>query len=612
MWDRASVFSPSGLAWTERVDFPKPQLRGAFMNSSTVRFKLCLLVPVSLAASIGVSAQAPLEPAQMPARTSAYILWRGAPLPDARRGNSLLSLWDDPDLAPLRAGLFQSFQSNSAKDSGKPALTRAEAEEYSSLLENPFVLGYIRQPEAKRAAKLAPAKAADPWNGMFFVYNRTGKEALLTKAVLRLRSQEKEAPQLSQITIAGIPVLKVERKDNVTYWGEHGKYALSSSEPAVFEEILSRLDGKSAGASSLVQTPAHQGAQPLLGRGLLEFFVRVPQLRDLAPDADNAAFKFTPLLDALKLENIHSFAGQLTLEGAKARVQGAILGEAAPGSIFDLWSSGQQSPMSLALVPPDTISYSQAQFNLAAFYNLLKRAFHASLAPPQQGGADMVEAMAAARIGMSLPEALNLLNGEFASIQTNPALDPQNAVYFLGIRNKPQTLKLLRTVFSDRLGTERNEGDVTFLKVSLSGSQSNGGLAQWNFYQLAVTPDFVLGASRTETLREFLARRASVSGARLAMPAAFQAARAQFPNTLDGMGFINFQKVDWPAVKSRWIEEASKAADKKSAGASNSSASKVPDWLVNLNPDVFPRHLHFLAGASWKDAQGIHFDEWLE
>jgi hypothetical protein len=40
--------------------------------------------------------------------------------------------------------------------------------------------------------------------------------------------------------------------------------------------------------------------------------------------------------------------------------------------------------------------------------------------------------------------------------------------------------------------------------------------------------------------------------------------------------------------------------------------SKTPDWLTNLNPDVFPRHLHFVAGASWKDSKGIHIDEWLE
>ena len=75
-----------------------------------------------------------------------------------------------------------------------------------------------------------------------------------------------------------------------------------------------------------------------------------------------------------------------------------------------------------------------------------------------------MEGLAASRIGMPVPDALALFNGEFASIQSNPAMDPQKAVYYIGIRNKPDTLKFLRTIFSDQLGAERNEGDTTFVK----------------------------------------------------------------------------------------------------------------------------------------------------
>ena len=46
------------------------------------------------------------------------------------------------------------------------------------------------------------------------------------------------------MTIAGVPVLKVQRKTGTTYWVEHGKYAVSANEPAVLEEILGRLAGK--------------------------------------------------------------------------------------------------------------------------------------------------------------------------------------------------------------------------------------------------------------------------------------------------------------------------------------------------------------------------------
>jgi hypothetical protein len=557
--------------------------------------------------------QAPLEPAQMPARTTFYVIWRGTPAGDARNANALLALWDDPDLAPLRAATLQNMQSSSAKDPSKPQLSREEIEQTSSLLENSFVLGYLRKPETKAAT----AKSTDhPWNGIFFIYDRTGKELLLAKTVLRFRTQEKEPPQVSTITVAGAPALKIARKDSVNYWTERGKYAVGAADLSVFEEILARLDGKSAG-QSLAQTSAYQEAQPVFHGGLLEFFLRIPQLKDFASSLPaNSPVKIEPLLDALKLDSIHSLSGHLTLEGAKARMQGAVLGEVAPGTLFDVWTASQEPPASLQFVSPDLVSYNETQFNLSAFYDLLKRALRVALPQQQQGSIEMMEGFAATRIGMPVPDALALFGGEFASIQSNPAMDPLKAVYYVGIRNKPDSLKLLRSVFGEQLGSERNEGDTTFVKVSLGGSQSSTGVAQWNFYHLAVTPNFLLASSRSETLREFLARRSPANAAtQPALPPAFQT-RTQFPANIAGLAFVNFQKIDYQALKTRWIEEAKKSPDRPSGKSENavpqSTSTKVPDWLLNLNPQVFPRHLHYLAGASWKDTKGIHFDEWLE
>jgi len=69
-------------------------------------------------------AQAPLEPAQMPARTMFYVIWRGTPAGDARKSNSLRALWDDPDLAPIRAAALRNMQSSSAKDPSQPQFSR--------------------------------------------------------------------------------------------------------------------------------------------------------------------------------------------------------------------------------------------------------------------------------------------------------------------------------------------------------------------------------------------------------------------------------------------------------------------------------------------------------
>ena len=570
---------------------------------------VCTLI-LSALLSPRLAAQAPLEPAQMPSRTSFYLIWRGTPAGDVRKTNSLFALWDDPDFAPVRAAMFENMTSSSEKDTSKPALTPEEAEQYSSLLENPFVIGYLSKPEAKMTASAAPPKPADhPYNGLFFVYDRTGKETLLSKAVLRMRGQEKELPQISQITLAGVPALKVDRKESTTYWVEHGRYAASASERSVLEDILARLERQGSDSSSLAQSPAYKEAQPQLGGGVIEFFAGVPSLKGLAPDSASG-FKLAPVLNALKLEAIHSLSGRVILEGTKTRFQGAILGDTAPGALFDFWTDGLSSPTSLSLLQPNAISYSETQFNLPGFYEILKRAVAAAMPSGQQNTTAMFEAMAQSRLGMPLADALALPSGEFASMQLSPSLDPQKAVYVFGIRKKPETLKLLRSVFGDQITSERAEGDTTFLKISLRGNQGSKGVAQWDFYHLAITPDFIVGATRNETVRDLLAAR---SKSNTIFPAQFQTVRAGYPERTNGLSYFDFQKIDWPALKARWIEQAKKVLQTQSATAQQKAATaKVPSLLSDANPQVFPKHLHFMAGASWKDAKGIHFDQWLE
>src|SRR6266849_3069470 len=153
---RASVFFPPTLAWLRchlTACIPPERL----MN---LAFARRLAFPILIFALLGSShtfAQAPLEPARLPARTSFYLIWRGTPPAETRKTNSLLGLWDDSDLAPLRAAIFQSTQSSSPKDSSAQPLTRDEIEQFSSLLENSFVLGYLRKSEANVAAVSARA-----------------------------------------------------------------------------------------------------------------------------------------------------------------------------------------------------------------------------------------------------------------------------------------------------------------------------------------------------------------------------------------------------------------------------------------------------------------------
>src|SRR6202035_1647915 len=134
--------------------------------------KHCLLLVATiffLAAKVA-SAQAPLEPAQMPANTTFYFVWRGQPNAELRKTNSIAALWDDPGFAPVRSSITKTMLKGSDEKPTENRLTRQQIEEYASLLENAFVLGYLSDPQKKRAEPSDDSSAASTWNGMFFVY----------------------------------------------------------------------------------------------------------------------------------------------------------------------------------------------------------------------------------------------------------------------------------------------------------------------------------------------------------------------------------------------------------------------------------------------------------
>lgn len=570
-------------------------------------------------------AQAPIEPAHLPKRTTFYVLWRGTPATEQRKENALLSLWDDPDFSQVRFALFKGFD-NAEKKKGKEPMTREELAEYAPLLDNSFIIGYLAKPQAPPVnsatpAKLKPAaflysaaqtprakppaakKPAAPaeWNGIFFVYDRSGKEALLSKAVLHMRGAESDIPKLVPVTVGGVSALKIERKNGVTYWAETGKYAVSAGELSIFEEILKRLHEKSP-ITSLADTEEFQEAKPLLGNGILEFFLRIPDAKTLSASAGTSASaaQLKLLLSLVKFDAIHAVAGHLSLEGAKTRMQGAILGDATAGTLFDIWSEGQKNPESLSLVSANTVYINETQFDLMGIYNLLKRTF--GKGQPQM--IDSVEKGVETRLGMPLKDALALTNGEISTLQNDSAMDDSKRVYAVNIQNKPDAIKLLRAIFKDQLSAEHNEGDITTMKISSGGGQSSAGVAQFNFYYLAMTPDMLLVSTKNEALQGVLARRsASTAG----VAANIAEIRARFPEKISGFSYVDFQKVDWPAVKARWAAEAKAAAEKSGTAAT----SNPVDFLNGIDPTVFSRHLHSLQGASWKDAKGIHFDEWI-
>jgi hypothetical protein len=102
------------------------------------------------------------------------------------------------------------------------------------------------------------------------------------------------------------------------------------------------------------------------------------------------------------------------------------------------------------------------------------------------------------------------------------------------------------------------------------------------------------------------------AGTETTLPQNILQARGQYPEKLGSFTYFNFQKVDWTTWKAQSVAEMNKAAQGAKSLDAAHSQKQFADWLNQVNPDVFPRHLHTLTGASWKDAKGVHFDEWLD
>jgi hypothetical protein len=595
------------------------------------------------------STQLSIDPARLPQNTVFYVLWRGAPAPAARTANSLYALWDDPGFAPARAAMFDNFLSESGKSSdAKSQITREELSEYLTLLENPMSVGFVSDPatdKPKSVSLRAPSAAdsaspksdsAHKWNGFFFIYDRTGKEALLAKALLRIRAAQKDPPKLTPTTIAGVPAMKVEHKTETDYWVEIGRYAISSGEPSVVEQILRGTKTGAPSSASLLSpsdvaaldkvlrntkttapsstflggVPAFKEANPVLGGGILEYFINISSVTKLAADSSGpGGFRTGPVLGAMKIDALHSVAGRVVLDGSKTRMQLAFLGEASAGTVFDIWDAGQEKPASLAYVSPAAVSYRETQLNLPGIYALAMRVAKSFTAKGDEDKTDLVESMARAKLGMSISDALTSFTGELGYLQNDSSFDFSKHTYFIGLRNRENSLKVIRRVFIDEISSDLDEGNVTFLNLSFGGKQ-NAQTAS-NAIHLAVTSDMILIANQRDALNPALAQHTSSAKPSLLDP--FLADRAKYPQNINGLNFMDFQKFDWQSLRDLPFRDTT---DKKSAmestGPEKTAPSKAKSWLDEIDPKVFARHLHFSSGYSWKDASGIHFDGWID
>ncbi len=604
---------------------------------------LCLAFCAQLRAQ---SAQASIDPARLPKSTVFYVLWRGAPAPSARTANSLYALWDDPGFAPARNALLDSFVSDQKSGDAKSKFTRDEISEFTDLLDNPMAAGFVSDPAKNNSASASAADsakkpdAAHKWNGFYFIYDRTGKEALLAKALLRFRAQQKFPPKLSPITIAGVPAQKMEYKSGETdYWVENGKYVITSGEISVVQQLLTRFNSGAPSQASLISpdqaaelekivarttpgvspmslggVPAFKEANPVLGNGgILEFFVNISDVVKLAGDTPGPqGIRPSTILDSIKMNSVHSFSGRVFLDGSKTRFQAGILGEAAPGTLFDIWDAGQAKPASIAYITPNAVSYRETQLNLPGVYALGMQIAKPFL--PKGSDEDrknMIDAASLVKLGMPLSDALNSLTGELGYLQTDSSFDFGKNTFFIGVRNRENALKLLRHAFIDEISADTDEKGVTFLALDFSKPAEGQKPTAAKKFCLALTKDMILVAGNRETLRAPIAQSASSATASQLAP--FLSSHNDGHAMLNGLSFTDFQKFDWQSLKNLPGRNRALGATVVMGLAPDKTApAQEKSWLEEIDPKVFSRHLHLSLGYSWKDANGIHFDGWID
>ena len=264
------------------------------------------LAVLILAAPFATFAQSNLDPGQLPKSTAFYLAWHGTPSGEARKANSLWAIWDDANFAPVRAAIIAAMMGSSGDSpKAKGTLTAEALSQYATLLDNELVLGYAANPNPAKTNGTGREAQQTAWNGMFLVYDHTGKEATLAKLLLQTRLNEKEPPKISAATIGGISAIKIQRKNGTTYWVDDGKYTFSASEPTVLEQISAWTKHATPEAARLSQVAAFREAGDLVKGGVAEFFFRFASIRDMDWDKSVGGFRLRPLVQSLKLEAVH-------------------------------------------------------------------------------------------------------------------------------------------------------------------------------------------------------------------------------------------------------------------------------------------------------------------
>ena len=566
---------------------------------------LAAAILFSLTSSGSLWAQASGIPDRLSPETIFYVHWRGKPfITEAEKKNHLLQFLEDPDFAPLRQKLADDFRKSMESQGG--AAGAPTLAEIISLLDNPMTAGLVANPPPPKDA----AGSAPPLTGFFFVYDATGKTALVEKLRATAQVKGKEAPAVLTYNFGGTSVEARTSGTAVSYTAHLANYYIVADQKQVVEDLITRLHSPALPATSVTQLPRYKEILPYIGSdAAVEFFAQMPDLDKIIP-ADQKDKPFVRVAHNIHLEKLHLEGWGLSFAGEATRLHGAILGDTTPLGVLDVVGTSTAAFLTQPVVSPGPFFYI-SKFSLAAMYELIRASVAGSLSPQQSANFAAAETLAQNFLGMPVSDALQLFTGEIALEMTFSEDGSSAQIYAATIQKPKDVLRVLRAVVGSKIVAEDTAGDTTFLDISFPSTDPATGRQKRTFYYVAVTPEMIYAAPRKAMVRAAIERLHADPGSAAPRENSsnpeLNQMRALLPKNLSGLSAADMSHIPWEKVIGQYAQLT--ADTTKNSEGSNSTAT---DYWKLVKPEALSRHFHTAIYGWWKDSNGVYFDSFVQ
>lgn len=564
-----------------------------FLGASVALLLAFLAMP---SAGIG-QAQRTVPLDRLPPNTYAVLIWHGQPaIAKGAATNNLVRLWNDPDFLSVRRLFSQSLAGAGTADAkgGAKRLSQADQDALIEAIGNPGIVGAAGAFDFSTlfddAAKKAQPASKD--SDLFMIWDAAGKEAQWQKIDQLAQNPDRPAT-VTSLKLKGIDVRRSELPTRVSFTGMVGPWRVETGRQSLFEDLVGRLQGAAAPATSFIQSPLYAEAQKFRADStLLEFLVKMPNLSTIKSPA-SGSFNVAAFLQGMKMDRVRGLVGSVGLAGSGTLMRTAILGDTSAGSVFDFFGASTPTFGTLAAAPAG-YSYNASKVDFGAFYRTLRGALKASMSPDSFANLEMVEGMAAAQMQMSLADLLGSIE-EFASVTPMDAVttDIGKVTYAFRVKRSSDFLSLLKMGAGEMITGESVEGGATYLTLATPVSPMH----------VAAGPTLLVVAPTRELARGAIARAVATTPqpGSLAADANFQKGRALFPAALTSLSYSDMRKMPWQTL----LGELTSAMP---ASSKDPERDKLVVDVVTLLPPLLTRYLRSSSSAGWKAPGGVFFE----